>query len=113
MVETPEEKLMHTPCSDFHMHIKKLPHLLLEVNSHQHQREHNRFRLLLQASCICRIGNWLRAPTSEAPVIIMAVYIDSSYQADQYLVYQPKIGSTEVALNRLTGSLWLMQNFQG
>ena len=109
IVETPKEKLKYSPRSDFHMCIKNFPHVLVKVNSNQF--EYDRYRLLLQASCICRIGNWLRASTTGKPIIIMAVYIDQSYQADQYLVYQPDVKSTKVALNRLTGSFWLMQSF--
>jgi len=76
------------------MCIKDFPHLLLEVNSQPN--ESDRFRMLLQASCIARIGNWLRASTSGKPIIIMAIYIDKYFEAMQYLLYQPDVGSTEV-----------------
>jgi hypothetical protein len=76
------------------MCIKDFPHLLLEVNSQSN--ESDRFRMLLQASCIARIGNWLRTSTSRKPITIMAIYIDKYFKANQYLLYQPDVGSTEV-----------------
>ena len=59
------------------MCIKNFPHFLLEVNSQPD--ESDEFRMLLQAACISRIGNWLRAPTSEKPIVIMAIYIDKHF----------------------------------
>jgi hypothetical protein len=69
--------------------------------------------MLLEASCFCRIGNWLRAatPGNPKPIVIMAVYIDKDFTAFQYLVYQPDVGSTKVMFNSLKGSLCLMQYF--
>ncbi len=103
VAETPMENLSCTPRPDFHMCIKGFPHLLLEVNSHED--ESDRIRMLLQASCIARIGNWLRDSASGKPVVIMAVYVDEHFKARQYLLCQPDIESTKVALNSLTGSL--------
>jgi hypothetical protein len=76
------------------MCIGDFPHLLLEVNSQSN--ESDRFRMLLQASCISRIGNWLRASTSGEPIVIMAVYIDKHFKATQYVLCQPDAGSTKV-----------------
>jgi hypothetical protein len=94
VVETRGQKSICTPRSDFLMCIKDFPHLLLEVNSQSN--ESDRFRMLLQASCIARIGNWLRTSTSRKPITIMAIYIDKYFKANQYLLYQPDVGSTEV-----------------
>jgi hypothetical protein len=94
VVETPGQKSRYTPRSDFHMCIGDFPHLLLEVNSQSN--ESDRFRMLLQASCISRIGNWLRASTSGEPIVIMAVYIDKHFKATQYVLCQPDAGSTKV-----------------
>jgi hypothetical protein len=94
VVETPKENFSCTPRSDFHIRINNFPHLLLEVVSQTN--ESDRFRMLLQASCMARIGNSLRAPTSGKPIVIMAIYIDKHFEATQYLLYQPDVGSTEV-----------------
>jgi hypothetical protein len=94
-IETPAKKdLSYTPKSDFHLEINTFPHLLLEVNSHSNERD--RFRMLLQAACISRIGNSLRTSTLGNPVVIMAIYIDEHYKAHQYLLCQPDLRSTEV-----------------
>ncbi len=57
------------------------------------------FHMLLQAACISRIGNWLRASTSDKPIIIMAVYIDKEFKAHQHILCQPDVGSIEVVFN--------------
>jgi hypothetical protein len=85
---------MYTPKNDFHMCINNFPHLLLEVVSQSH--ESDRFRMLLQASCMSRIGNWLRASTSRKSIVNMAIYIDKHFEATQYLLYQPDVGSAKV-----------------
>src|SRR6266404_6629649 len=109
VIQAGELKMKYTPQSDFHVRINNFPHILFEVNSDPGQ--HDRIRLLLQASCMCRIGNWLRASTSRKLITIMAVYVDQHFKAHQYLLYQPNIQATKVAPNRFTGSLWLMQYF--
>ena len=109
VIETSAEKMRYTPKSDFHMCIKNFPHLLLEVNSQSNEGDH--FRMLLQAACICRIGNWLRASTPGKLIVIMAIYVDKNFKAHQHFLYRPDVGSTEVVFNWLTGSLWLMRCF--
>ncbi len=111
VIEAPGQNFMYSPRSDFHMCIKDFPHILLEVKSEQNQSD--RYRMVLQASCICRIGNWLRAPTYGKQIVIMAVYVDEDFNAFQYLLYQPDVVSKKVAFNWLTRSLWLMQSFLG
>ena len=96
LVETFNEILRYTPKSDFHMCIKDFPHLLLEVSSQSN--ESDKIRMLLQASCVSRIGNWLRA-SSNIPIVIMAVYVDKDFMAHQYLLCQPDVGSTKVVFN--------------
>ena len=89
-----EKKLCYTPRSDFHMRIRDFPHLLLEVNSQPN--ESNRYRMLLQASCLARLGNSLRASTSRGPIVIMAIYINKDFKASQYLLHYVAT-STEVS----------------
>jgi hypothetical protein len=94
VVEADGQNSKYSPRSDFHMCFNDFPHLLLEVNSQSN--ESDRYRMLLQASCISRIGNWLRASTSRNPIVNIAIYIDKNYKAIQHLLYQPNVGSTEV-----------------
>ena len=95
LVQAGNEKLKYTPRSDFFMSIRNFPHLLLEVVSQPN--EGDRYRMLLQASCLARLGNSLRASTSQRPVVIMAIYIDEFLVASQYLLYQPAVKSTKVS----------------
>ena len=95
LVQAGNEKLKYTPRSDFFMSIRNFPHLLLEVVSQSN--EGDRYRMLLQASCLARLGNSLRASTSQKPVVIMAIYIDKFLVASQYLLYQPAVKSTKVS----------------
>jgi hypothetical protein len=93
------------------MRINDFPHLILEVNSKTNGCD--QYRMLLQASSFCRIGNRLRVSTTQnpKPIIIMAVYIDDSFNAYQHLVYQPDGGSRELVFNSFTGSPCLMRSF--
>jgi hypothetical protein len=104
-----DQNMSFTPHNDFHVSIRDFPHIVLEVNSQPN--ESDQFRMLLQAACLARIGNWLRDPTHNEPIVIMAIYIDDQFKAYQHIVYQPN-GSIEVVFHWvLTESLWLMQYF--
>jgi hypothetical protein len=109
VVETPDKAMGYTPKSDFHMCIKDFPHFLLKVDSQSNEGDH--VRMLLQAACTSRIGNWLRASTPGKAIVIMAIYIDRHFKAHQHFLHQPDVGSTQVVFNWLTGSLWLTQYF--
>ncbi len=65
------------------------------------------FRMLLQAACISRIGNWLRASTPNEPIVIMAIYIDKHFIIHQHILCQPNVGSIEVVFN------WFRQDRYG
>ena len=93
VVKTSGEKYQYSPMSDFHMRIRGFPHLVLEVISQTAGGD--RFRMLLQASCLARLGNMLRKQSSK-PVVIMAIYIDNYFRATEYLLYQPETSSAEV-----------------
>ena len=111
VVEVDGEKLQYTPRSDFHMRINDFPHLVLEVNSQQNEGDH--FRMLLQAACLSRIGNWLRASPSGKPIVIMAIYVDKDFNAHQHLLHQPDVQSTKVVFNLSTDCHGLPNIFQG
>jgi hypothetical protein len=79
------------------MRIRDFPHFLLEVNSQANESE--KFRMLLQAACMARIGNQLRTSAAGKPIVIMAVYVDKDFVARQYFLYQPEVTSPLVASN--------------
>ncbi|KAH9957699.1 kinase-like domain-containing protein [Russula dissimulans] len=94
VVETNGQKTSYTPRSDFRLSIRDFPHIILEVNSEANGGDG--FSMLLQAASITRIGNWLRASTSDKPIVIMAIYIDERFKAHQHILYQPDVWSIEV-----------------
>lgn len=76
----------YTPRSDFFITINRLPHLLLEVCSDQSMGRDRR-RMLLQASCLVRLGNALLA--DKLPTFfVKAIYIDRDYHAVEYTLFQ-------------------------
>jgi hypothetical protein len=89
--------MSYTPRSDFRLSIRDFPHIILEVNSEANGGDG--FSMLLQAASITRIGNWLRASTSDKPIVIMAIYIDERFKAHQHILYQSDVGSIEVVFN--------------
>jgi hypothetical protein len=93
-----DEKMTYTPRSDFSVSIRDFPHLVLEVNSQKANRSDEN-RMLLQAACFSRISNWLRGPTHDKPIVIMAIYIDKDFNACQHILYQPNVESIEVVFN--------------
>jgi hypothetical protein len=104
------DRKRYTPHNDFHVSIRDFPHIILEVNSQPN--EGDEFRMLLQAACFARIGNWLRDRTHDKPIVIMAIYISKDFMARQHVVYQPDVNSMAVVFHWVfTESLWLMQYF--
>jgi len=97
VIEANGRKMRYTPHNDFHVSIRDFPHILLEINSQPN--EGDEFRMLLQAACVSRIGNWLRASTSNEPIVVMAIYIDRQFRAHQHILCQPDVGSIEVMFN--------------
>jgi hypothetical protein len=87
-------KFQYTPMNDFRLEIGSFSHFILEVVSVANKSD--LWRMILQASCLARLGNRLRGSNSEDPVIVLAVYIDASLQAHQYLLYQPDPGNKKV-----------------
>jgi len=96
LVESREEArtFRYTQMNDFRLEIGSFSHCILEVVSGTNQAD--RWRMLLQASCLARLGNKLRSNDANDPVVIMAIYIDSNLQAHEYLVYQPDTGNKKV-----------------
>ncbi|KAH9043912.1 hypothetical protein EDB85DRAFT_1885418 [Lactarius pseudohatsudake] len=76
----------HTPRSDFSMVVKGFPYLLLGVYSDKPHREGARL-MLLQASCLVRLGNALLAGGSST-FFIKVIYVDRDYHAVEYTLYQ-------------------------
>ena len=90
--------MTYTPRNGFHLSIWNFPHIILKVNSQANGGDE--FRMLLQAACLARIGNSLRASTTDKPIVIMAIYIDKHFRARQHTVCQPDVTSIGVVLNR-------------
>jgi hypothetical protein len=82
------EYFKYTPNSDFHLSFHGLPCILLEVVSDEHS-ESDRYRMLIQASCVARFANTFRKPDTP-PFVVMAIYFNK-ISFDRYLVYQPDI----------------------
>jgi len=96
LIETDDDdqRMKYTPHNDFRVSIRDFPHIVLQVNSQPNEGDN--FRMLLQAGCLSRIANWLRASTSNEPIVIMAIYINEKFMAYQHILCQSDVGSAEV-----------------
>ena len=95
IAEVLEEKSRYTPTNDASLCISQFPHLVLEVQSQEN--ESDRYRMLLQAGCLARLGHALsKSPTQ--PCIISAIYITYDFEAEWYLVYTSQVEETTVGL---------------
>ena len=81
-IESPQKKYRYTPQSNFHVSIDQLVYLLVEVQSDKDQS--NRYRMLLQAACVVRLG----CKSYEDPFIIVALYIEKTGMVTQYFIFQ-------------------------
>ena len=84
--------------NDFRMEIENFSFCLLDVVSSKKAglgSQTDLWRMILQASCLARLGNKLRRNTDD-PVVIVVIYINSQLQAHEYLVYQPDISCKKV-----------------
>ena len=72
-----------TPHSDFLFLLKGCPFLFIEICSDRNH-EMDRYRMLLQAGLLVRVMNAI----SKQPFIAVAIYINSKFTAERYLVYQ-------------------------
>ncbi|KAI9429888.1 hypothetical protein BJY52DRAFT_1232521, partial [Lactarius psammicola] len=85
-VEVDDLLYKYMPRSDFFMDIKGFPHLIAEVVSDRSGGK-DKNRMLLQASCLVRLGNALL--TEKHPEFVMkAIYFDREFQAREYTLYQ-------------------------
>lgn len=71
----------YTPCSNFSIIAKDFPYLLLGVSP-----KGDVCRMLLQASCLVRLGNALL--TDKSSFFAKAIYVDRDYRAVEYTLYQ-------------------------
>jgi hypothetical protein len=85
---TQDDLKAYTPRSDFFISINDFPHLLLEVCSDK-LKGRDRNRMLLQASCLVRLGNALLADELST-FFVKAIYIDRNYHAVEYTLFQRK-----------------------
>jgi hypothetical protein len=81
------------------MSIKDFPYLLLKVSSENCQQG-DKYRLLLQASCLVRLGNVLLTDQSFT-FFVKAIYVDHDFCAVEYTLYQRRseTGDDKVAFS--------------
>ena len=96
IVDVGGEIRQYTPRSEISLSFNDFPHLLLEVVSDE-ARGWDRYRMLLQAGCLARLGYSLRGGSKD-PFIVSAIYIDQNLRAEWYLVYQPDTDRVAVKL---------------
>ena len=89
-IKSEQTKYHYAPRSDFHFSVVRLIYLLVEVQSDQN--EGDRYRMLLQAACVARLGRL----AFDKPFIVMALYIDYAGMVTRYLVFQPDSDSERV-----------------
>ncbi|KAF8452259.1 hypothetical protein L210DRAFT_3517879 [Boletus edulis BED1] len=70
----------------------EIPFLICEVISHKY--EHDRSRLLIQATVLARTGQLLLQPTSMKKFFVVAIYVDANMVASRYIVMQDRDGNT-------------------
>jgi hypothetical protein len=86
----------YTPRSDFLLLLDSCPFLFIEVCSDP--SEHDRFWMLLQAGILVRVMNSFKNNREGEfkSFIAVAIYVNSKFTAERYLVGQPRPESTEV-----------------
>ncbi|KAH8982979.1 kinase-like domain-containing protein [Lactarius hatsudake] len=80
----------YTPCSSFSISIKRFPFLLFGVSSGTSQTEDVHF-MLLQASCLVRLGNALLMDKSST-FVVKAIHVNHDYCATEYTLYKKGSG---------------------
>ena len=93
---TPPEHFSYCPRSDFVFFLNRCPLLIIEICSDA-QHESDRYRMLLQAGLLARVMD----SKTEAPFIVVAVYISHTFSADRYLVYQAEKETQEVRITNV------------
>ncbi|KAI9442137.1 hypothetical protein H4582DRAFT_2054657 [Lactarius indigo] len=76
----------YTPRSDALFTIEGFPYILFEVSSDKF-RKRDQHRMLLQASCLVRLGNALVSDKSPT-FFVKAFYINYDYHVDEYTLFQ-------------------------
>ncbi|KAG8830988.1 signal transducing kinase of the PAK [Serendipita sp. 399] len=77
------KKYKVNPISSAQIRVGALPYMILEVASNS--AESDRYRMLLQASCLTKVGGHLSTNTTK-PFVVTAIYIDDKMRASRYLV---------------------------
>ena len=90
VIDAQEDQYRYIPRSNFSIAMRGFPALLLDVASGQDEDSKDGkeiHRILLQASCLVRLGNALLKDTSPA-FLVKAIYVNSEYYATEYTLYQ-------------------------
>ena len=87
----------YRPRNDFLLLLEGYPFLFIEICSDRAD-EHDRFRMLLQAGILVRVMNSFKRDREGKfeSFIAVAIYVNSKFTAERYLVGQPGRQSTEV-----------------
>lgn len=87
----------YRPRSDFLLLLEGYPFLFIEICSDRAD-ELDRFRMLLQAGILVRVMNSFKSDPEGKfeSFIAVAIYVNSKFTAERYLVGQPEAQSTEV-----------------
>jgi hypothetical protein len=93
VAEVATESFSYSPRSDFLLLLEGCPFLLIEVCSDPLKLD--RFRMLLQAGILVRVMNSIKTDREGEfkSFIAVAIYINSNFTAERYLVGQPKANS--------------------
>jgi hypothetical protein len=81
-VDSSRKKFHYTPRSDFHVSVDRLVYLLVKVQSDIYQSD--RYRMLLQAACVARLGYMFY----NNPFIVVALYIENFGRVTRYFLFQ-------------------------
>ena len=94
-VQSEDKKYSCTPKSGFHLSVNNLPCLVAEIQSDSSGND--RYRMLIQAACLVRLGNALDTKR-DIPFIVMALYIKNSGDVERYLVFSVDQTATRVCV---------------
>jgi len=90
-IKSERKKYSYNPRSDFYISVDGLCRLLVEVQSDKD--ESDRYRMLLHAACVARLGRRLLKGDS---FIVVALYVENTGSVTRYLVFQPDVADRKV-----------------
>ena len=86
-----------------HMLVDVMPLIISEGISDE--KNSDRYRMLLQAIALVRIGNYLLKEDRSSDFFVIAIYVTSAFVAERYFLYQPDKSERKVREHLLCKSL--------